>query len=229
MKYYDKENNNILFMDEADFNSNYIISPCLTTECSFSLPLNLAVLASGNGSNFEALVKSAENGFLKANISLLVVNNEDCGAKEKAIKLGIKCIHIDHRKFINREDYDLEILKLLKKENVEGIVMAGWMRIVTSILINEYRGKIINIHPSLLPSFKGTDSIRKAYESGIKITGCTVHDVIENIDSGQIYIQAALNILNNDTLETITKKIHKLEHLILPMGVKIAANKWRNN
>tara|TARA_Y100001968_G_scaffold333593_1_gene397467 strand:+ start:7903 stop:8601 length:699 start_codon:yes stop_codon:yes gene_type:complete len=209
-------------------NNQILINPTYIKPLKLDPVLNIAVLASGKGSNFEAIYKSIQSKELNANISILIANNENCLAIQKAKKFGINYIYIDHRHFKNRELYDQEIINQLKNYNIEGIVMAGWMRIVTPILINSYKNRIINIHPSLLPSFRGTNSIERALNSGVKITGCTVHKVIEEIDSGSIISQVAVSISNEETVESLTKKIQFQEHKILPTAISLAAIDWRN-
>ena len=208
-------------------NSNeYLINYKGDSSKKINPKIKIAIMASGNGSNFEAIVKSRNNRRINVDVALLIVNKEKCPAINKAKFYGIDYIYIDHRKYNDRETYDKEILRILREHNVEAIIMAGWMRIVTSVLIKAYNNKIINIHPSLLPSFKGTNSIKRALNSGVKITGCTVHKVIEEIDSGEILAQAAVKINNNDNLESLTKKIQSLEHVILPKAISSAAIEW---
>ena len=212
---------------EVESEEQFIINPNITILPRFKPKINLAVMASGNGSNFEALALACRSNILDAKISVLIVNKENCLAQKRASKLGIKTIFIDHRNFSSREDFDNEIINVLLKYNIEAIVMAGWMRIVTSRLINHFPNRIINIHPSLLPSFKGTNAIKKAYEAKVKITGCTIHHVISDIDSGEIIIQSAVKVNDTDTLESLTKKIQSREHKLIPIAVAIAAIKWR--
>tara|TARA_Y100001968_G_scaffold14055_1_gene11378 strand:- start:182 stop:865 length:684 start_codon:yes stop_codon:yes gene_type:complete len=206
---------------------NSITNPFIKDIPRLRNKLNLAVFASGNGSNFEAISRAISDNYLNAEISVLIVNNENCNAINRAKKLGIEFRLIDHRKYNSRESHELEILKVLSEYHIEAIIMAGWMRIVTSRLIEAYPGKIINIHPSLLPSFKGTNAINKALDSGTKITGCTVHKVIKDIDSGEIIAQTAVLIDPLDNLASLTSKIQEKEHELLPFAIAIAAKKWR--
>ncbi len=221
------ENNNI--MDLNAENNTLLINPSFPSKVSLSPAVKIAVMASGNGSNFEAIARAIDSDLLDAKISILIVNNDDCKAIERAKKFGIHYEYIDHRKFANRNSYDKEIVSRLKYFNVECIVMAGWMRIVTPILINTFPNKIINIHPSILPSFKGTKSIERALNSGVKITGCTIHKVIEEIDSGEIIAQAAVKIDIEDDLSSLTKKIQVLEHNLIPKAIANAVNEWRSS
>ncbi len=204
-----------------------LISPSIKRWPSFSPPLNIGVLASGNGSNFEALVRSTYKGSLNATVSHLIVNNPNCEAINRALKLGVQCDLLDHRDFNKREDLDNEIVKLFKAKNIEIIVMAGWMRIVTDKLVESFPGRLINIHPSILPSFKGIDAIKNALNAGVKITGCSVHLVSKEVDSGEILVQAAVAIDKHDSIESLSRKIQVEEHKLLPIGVAIAAKRWR--
>ena len=207
--------------------NSIIISHSEIHNHKFKPRIRLAVLASGFGSNFEAIVKSTKTGYLQADVIILIVNNTDCNAINKAIKLNIPYKIIDHKLFSTRESYDKEIINILKRDNIEIVVMAGWMRLVTKVLVEEYRNRIINIHPSLLPAFKGIKSIEKSLSSGVYITGCTVHIVDEEMDSGKILVQAALEIRDKETVDSLTTRIHKIEHEILPTGIIIAGNNAR--
>ncbi len=185
--------------------------------------LTLGVLASGNGSNFEAISKAIDKGILNASIALLIVNNNYCNAINRAKRLNIDFKIIDHMNFPSREKFDEQIALCFKQLNVDFIIMAGWMRIVTPTLINEYPRRILNIHPSLLPSFKGTNAIKQALNSGVKITGCTVHFVDLELDSGPIIMQAAVPIYEGDDEELILRRIQFQEHRILPFSINIVS------
>ena len=162
-------------------------------------------------------------------IKILIVNNPHCGAIKRAEKLGIPFTDINHNEFQSREEVDQEIIKVLNTYDVEGIVMAGWMRIVTEKLIKSYDKRIINIHPSLLPSFPGIRAVEQAIDAGVLITGCSVHLVESKVDSGPLLIQAAIPVKAHDDIKTLSKRIQDKEHLILPIGVAIAAKRWRDS
>ncbi len=204
-----------------------ILNPPHQKHPDFDPPLNLGVLASGNGTNFEALVNACNLSKIKAKISVLIVNNENCGAIKRASRLKIPHLIINHKKFSSRSELDSELIKKFSEFEVEGIVMAGWMRIVTPVLIDQYPGRLINIHPSLLPSFRGINSVERALEAGVKITGCSVHLVEQEVDTGEILIQAAVPILQDDDVMSLTKRIQEQEHKILPEGICIAGRRWR--
>ena len=166
-------------------------------------------MCSGNGTNFENIVRSCP----EIKVALMVHNVENCGAKEKAIDLGVPHCHIKSK----HEDL---IIKTFKALDVNLIVLAGWMRILSPKFIQAFPNKIINIHPSLLPKYKGLDAVKQALESGDNITGCTVHYVTEELDSGDIISQLEVDILPHDTLETLTKSVHQAEYKILPETLK---------
>ncbi len=196
---------------------------------NFKPKLELAVLASGKGTNFERILIDIKNNKLDANINCLIVNNSHCGAIKIAEKYSVPFIVHKHQDYNNREEFDLAILNTIKEYNVEGIVMVGWMRIVTNILLREFKGRVVNLHPSLLPSFKGNNAILQTLRSKVTITGCTVHLVNQKIDSGKIIIQAALPVLADDDEFSLLSSIQYYEHKIISLGIALAAQEWRNN
>ena len=208
-----------------DMNEQGLISPLDLKIPLFSPKIRLGILASGNGSNFEYIIKSIKNKQLNAEISILIVNNPNCLAIEKATKYKIPYIVINHRDCNSRFEHDLLVMKKLEEFSVELVVMAGGMRIVGEEIINRFNNRLINIHPSLLPSFKGVNAIQQAMDNRVTITGCTVHYVQKEVDSGSIIIQAAVAIKEQDTKETLKKRIQKMEHIILPLAIaKVAKN-----
>jgi len=192
---------------------------------SNNTPLKLGIMASGNGSNFAAVVQAIEDGQLNAEISVLIYNNPDAKVAIKAANCGIKTILLNHREYKNREALDRQIVQTLRQYDVDLVILAGWMRLVTSVLIDAFPDRIMNIHPSLLPSFKGLHAVEQALQAGVKITGCTVHLVCLEVDSGPILIQAAVPIFPEDTLETLHARIQIQEHRILPQAIALAAHK----
>lgn len=179
----------------------------------------LGVLASGSGSNLEAIANAIKNGQLSAKIALVIYNEPEAAVKQRAEKFNIPAILINHRDYKSRQALDQEIIKQLQAYKVDLVIMAGWMRIVTQVLIDAFPERILNIHPSLLPSFKGIHAIAQAFEYGVKITGCTVHLLSLEVDSGKILKQAAVPILTEDTLDTLQKRIQVQEHLIYPQAI----------
>ena len=210
------------------FDGQNLISPFDSTYPIIEQKIRLGILASGNGSNFEYIFKSIQNKQLNAEISILIVNNPNCLAIKKAIKYEIPYAIINHRDCNSRLEHDKLVMKKLEELSVELVVMAGWMRIVGEELINRFNNRLINIHPSLLPSFKGVDAIQQAIDQKVTITGCTVHYVQEEVDSGSIIIQAAVPINQQDSKETLKKRIQEMEHIILPLAIAKVANKIKS-
>ncbi|MBF2016518.1 MAG: phosphoribosylglycinamide formyltransferase [Rivularia sp. T60_A2020_040] len=200
-----------------------LVSPDVPTQSQVSKPLKLGIMASGNGSNFAAVAQAIQNGQLNAQIQVLIYNNPDAYAAVRASKWNIPAILINHRDYKHREELDQQIVQTLHKHDVEWVIMAGWMRLVTQTLIDAFPDKIINIHPSLLPSFKGVNAIEQAIEAGVKITGCTVHLVSLEMDSGKIIMQAAVPVLPDDNPDTLHSRIQIQEHRILPLAINLAA------
>ena len=205
-----------------DKSFNYIISPEITNFRKFSPKLRVGVLASGEGTNFQELINLSTNKNLDIEIKVLITNKEEAGCIKRALKANIPCKIIKGNDFLNKELFESEIIKILKSFDVELVIMAGWMIIVSSFFISKYKDKIINIHPSLLPSYKGSSAIKEALSNGSKITGCSVHFVDKEVDSGSLIMQAALSVLKNDNLESLTKRIQILEHKILPLSISHA-------
>ena len=186
-------------------------------------PLRLGVMASGQGSNFEALVRACRGGPLFADVVQLVVNNPACEARQRAERLGIPCLLHDHRDHPQRQELDHLVAASFAACGVDLVVMAGWMRIVTPVLIGAYPGRLVNIHPSLLPSFRGLDAVGQALAAGVTLTGCTAHLVEEVVDAGPILVQAAVPVLRSDDHGSLAARIQAQEHRILPYAVALAA------
>lgn len=197
-----------------------IIAPDLLREGN---PLKLGIMASGSGSNFEAIAQAIQEGQINAQIQVLIYNNPGIKAAARAEKWGVPAVLLNHRDYKRREDLDAAIVETLQKYEVDWVIMAGWMRIVTPVLINAFANRVINIHPSLLPSFKGVAAVEQALAAGVKITGCTVHLVSPEVDSGRILMQAAVPVLPDDTPETLHARIQIQEHRILPQAIALAA------
>ena len=186
-------------------------------------PLALGVMASGKGSNFVAIASAIAQGQLNAEIKVVIYNKPQAQVREKAEQFGIPAILCNHRDYPTRERFDQVLVETLKAQQVKWVVMAGWMRVVTPVLINAFPDRLINIHPSLLPSFKGINGVEQALAAGVKIAGCTVHLVRPEVDSGPILMQAAVPVLEDDTAETLHQRIQVQEHQILPRAIAIAA------
>lgn len=186
-------------------------------------PLRLGILASGSGSNFEAIAQAIAQQTLSAQIQVMVYNNPGAKALERADRLGIPAVLLNHRDFANRESLDAAIVQTMQEHRVDWVIMAGWMRRVTEVLIDAFPRRMLNIHPSLLPSFPGVRAVEQALAAGVKIAGCTVHYVELEVDSGAIVMQAAVPVLPNDTADTLHARIQVQEHLIYPAAIALAA------
>jgi len=196
--------------------------------------LRIGVLASGRGSNLQAIIDAVETGSLKANLALVLSNKSDAQALERAKRHGAPAIFLDAKPFSTkspdpvakqaaREAYDRAVLDVLKQHDIELVILAGYMRIVTSVLISAYPNRMMNIHPSLLPAFPGLDVQQKALDWGVKFSGCTVHFVTEGVDEGPIIIQAAVPVLDSDTADSLAARILVEEHRIYPKAIQLYA------
>ncbi|WAL58322.1 phosphoribosylglycinamide formyltransferase [Thermocoleostomius sinensis] len=201
-----------------------LISPDVSLPMAqLAAPLKLGIMASGSGSNFEAIAQAIANHDLLAQLQVMVYNNPTAKAAERADRLGIPKVLLNHREFSSREVLDAAIVDVMRDHQVDWIIMAGWMRVVTNVLIEAFPRRILNIHPSLLPSFPGANAIERTLAAGVKITGCTVHIVELEVDSGPILMQAAVPVLPDDTLETLHQRIQSQEHRIFPRAIALAA------
>ncbi len=189
--------------------------------------VRVGVLASGRGSNLQAIIDAIEANRLDAQIVLVLSNKPEAPALERARKHGLTDVFLDPKPFAGRPDsreaYDRAVLDVLRKHDVELVLLAGYMKIVTSVLVKAYENRMMNIHPSLLPSFPGLDVQKKALEHGVKVSGCTVHFVTEGVDEGPIIVQAAVPIVEGDTPETLAARILVEEHKLYPKAVQLYA------
>lgn len=202
-----------------------LVSPHLTPTWPISSsPVRLGIMASGSGSNFEAVAQAIATQELQAQIQVLIYNNPEAKVVARANRWNIPTKLLNHRDFQRREDLDQQIVQTLQQFEVEWVVMAGWMRRVTQVLIDAFPDRILNIHPSLLPSFPGVRAVEQALDHGVKISGCTVHLVRLEVDSGPIIQQAAVPVLPNDTSETLHARIQEQEHRILPQAIALAVS-----
>lgn len=180
----------------------------------------IAVFASGFGSNLQALIDYNNKHGLNGDIVLVFSNNKDAFALVRAKKDNIKAVFMDPTRYSSREKYDSKIIEMLEEEKIDLVVLAGYMFLLSQEFVHRFKNKILNIHPALLPSFKGTHGIKDAYRYGVKVTGVTVHFVNEDLDSGPIILQEAFPINPDDSVEELEEKIHKVEHKIYPEVVK---------
>lgn len=183
--------------------------------------MNIAVFCSGNGTNLQAIIESREKGHIKADIGLVVSDTPDCYALTRARDAGINTLVVERKNFKTKKDFEAEILKALKKENIGLIVLAGYMRMLSADFIGAYENKILNIHPALLPSFKGIQGIKDAFEYGVKITGPTVHFVTKDMDAGPVILQSTVKVTEDDTEETLAEAVHAEEHKIYPRAIQL--------
>ncbi|AFC33480.1 phosphoribosylglycinamide formyltransferase [Paenibacillus mucilaginosus 3016] len=186
--------------------------------------LRIAVFASGSGSNFQALTDAVQSGKLDADIELLVCDKPEAPVVQRAEAAGVETFLFRPKDYPSREAYEAEILERLRDKKIGLVVLAGYMRILTHVLVDAYWGRMINVHPSLLPSFPGLHAVRQALNHGVKITGVTVHIVDGGLDSGPILAQRALVIGPEDTEETLAERIHEIEHELYPQVVQAIAD-----
>jgi phosphoribosylglycinamide formyltransferase-1 len=184
-------------------------------------------LASGRGSNLQAIIDAIEAGQVQAQIVAVISNKKDAVALDRARKHGLPELFVDPKPFAgqpdSREAYDRVLLEVLQQQHVELVLLAGYMKIVTAVLVNAFANRMMNIHPSLLPSFPGLEVQKKAIDWGCKLAGCTVHFVTEGVDEGPIIVQAAVPVLDSDTPEALAARILEQEHKIYPQAVQLFA------
>ena len=186
--------------------------------------LKVGVLVSGSGTNLQAIIDRSESGDLGARVACVISNKADAFALERARNHGIPALYLNHRLFASREEYDAALVSTLREHGVGLVVLAGFMRIVTPVLLDAFPMAVMNIHPALLPAFPGLHAQRQALEHGAKIAGCTVHFVDSGTDTGPIILQAAVPILENDTEEELSQRISTAEHRIYPEAVRLFAS-----
>lgn len=185
--------------------------------------LNLAILGSGRGSNLVNLIEATKERKLPINIILALADKADAPCLEKATQLGVKAFSLLPKEFSNRADYDRALAQFLLDKGVDTVCLAGFMRILGSEFVSKFPGRILNIHPSLLPAFPGLNAQKQALEHGVKVSGCTVHFVDEGLDSGPIILQKAVSVLADDTVESLSERILVEEHKIYPLALELLA------
>ncbi|MBX2846889.1 MAG: phosphoribosylglycinamide formyltransferase [Acidiferrobacterales bacterium] len=178
------------------------------------------ILISGSGSNLQAFIDQSKAGELAINIELVISNNADAFGLERAQQADIATSHIDHRDFASRLEFDYALIERIDQVSPDIIILAGFMRILTSKFVNHYRNRLVNIHPSLLPKYPGTNTHERAIDARDQWHGASVHFVVPEVDAGPIILQGRLPITENDTPETLQQRIHKIEHIIYPEAVK---------
>ncbi len=183
--------------------------------------VNLGVLISGFGSNLQAIIDAIERRELKAHIKVVISNRPDAGGLERARRHGIDTLVIEHRRFPNREAFDHEVLAALRAHDVELVILAGFMRILSPVMVRAFPNRIMNIHPALLPSFPGLHVQKAAIEHGVRFSGCTVFFVAEGMDDGPIIIQAVVPVCPEDTEQELAERILVQEHRIYPRAIQL--------
>ena len=185
---------------------------------------NIAVFASGRGSNFLAIAKAVKSGSLKRiNLALLVCDNPNAPVILKAKKLKVKVALVNPDLYPQRDDFEARVIRHLKDNKISLIVLAGFMRMLSASFVAAYKNRIINIHPSLLPAFKGSSGIKDAFDYGVKVTGVTVHFVDEKMDHGPVILQKEVKVEPKDTLSSLEERIHKIEHKLYQQAIKLVA------
>lgn len=188
---------------------------------------NIVVLISGRGSNFVAIAQACERENWAAEgigISLVLSNRPDAAGLERAKEMGIETAVVDHKAFATREDFERAMIEVIDKYRPNVVVLAGFMRVLTPVFVDHYAGKILNIHPALLPLFKGLDTHKRALEAGVRVHGCTVHFVSSELDGGAIIGQAVVPVLASDDPNTLSHRGLRLEHILYPRAVKAVAS-----
>jgi phosphoribosylglycinamide formyltransferase 1 len=190
------------------------------------LPLNIGVLVSGRGSNMLAIIRAVERKEIKgAKVAVVISDKRDATALETATKHGIEAVWLDPEEAPTRLAYDMRLLDVLKDKGVTPsgglVLLAGFMRLLSPEFVNTFAGRIMNVHPALLPSFPGLRAQEQALEYGVKVSGCTVHFVVPEVDSGPIILQSAVKVEDGDTPESLSARVLKQEHLVYPLAVKL--------
>ena len=181
----------------------------------------IAVVASGRGSNFQVIIDAIWNGTVPATCAALITDNPKAYAIERAKKAGVPCRIIDYTTFPSREIYERALLSSMQEADVDLFVLAGYMRILGATIVKAFPGKMINIHPALLPSFTGLHAQRQAVQAGVKVTGCTVHFVDESLDGGPIILQKCVTVLDTDDEDALAERILMHEHQCLPEAIRL--------
>lgn len=182
--------------------------------------MKIGILASGAGSNVQAIIERIASGALNATIEVVISNRPEAQVLKRASDAGIKNMAVERSRYANRAAYDSALVEILQRHNCEVIVLAGYMLVLGKPFLDAFPGRVVNIHPSLLPSFTGTSGAANAQNYGVKITGCTVHFVEEEIDTGPIIIQAAVPVHSCEDLSVLKQRIHALEHRIYPQALQ---------
>jgi phosphoribosylglycinamide formyltransferase-1 len=188
-----------------------------------STPLVLGVLASGRGSNLQAIIDAIDAGRCPAQVAVVVSDRKDAPALDRARRAAIRGVHLDPRAFPDRAAFDEAVAGVLDESGVELVCLAGYMRLLSPEFVRRYRGRILNVHPALLPTFPGLHAQRQALEHGVKVSGATVHFVDEGVDTGPIVLQSAVPVLEGETEASLTARILVEEHRLYPEAIRLYA------
>ncbi len=181
----------------------------------------IAVLASGQGTNLEAILEAAEKGKISGRVILAISDNREAPALDRARRRKVKALFMDPKKYENRIAYDRAIVEELKREKTDLVALAGFMRLLTPLFVQAFPLQIMNIHPSLLPAFPGLEGVEQAVSYGVKVTGCTVHFVDEGLDTGPVILQEAVPVIQHDTVQTLHQRIHASEYRLYPTAIDL--------
>lgn len=186
--------------------------------------LRTAILISGRGSNMDALIAAARAPEFPAEIALIASNRPDAAGLQRAKTLGIAVAAVDHKIYAGREEFERSLQIVLETHRIEFLCLAGFMRLLTPWFIEQWRGRMLNIHPALLPAYRGLHTHRRALADGVKLHGCTVHFVVPEMDEGPIVAQAAVPVLDSDTEATLAARVLEQEHLLYPRALRLVAS-----
>ena len=182
--------------------------------------IRLGVLASGQGSNLQAIIDACAAGKVDAAVTVVISDHQDAYALERARQINIPAFFLDPNRFTDKSGFEREIVNVLRRRQVELVCLAGYMRVLSNVVLDAFPQRIMNIHPALLPAFPGLHGQKQAWDYGVKISGCTVHFVDQGVDTGPIIIQAAVPVLDDDTADTLAARILEQEHQIFPEAIQ---------
>ena len=182
---------------------------------------HIAVFASGRGTNLEAILEAVKNGDISGQVALVISDQENAQALQRAQRWGVKALFIKPKEYKSREQYDRVLVDQLKADKIDLVVLAGFMRLLTPLFVQAFPLQIMNIHPSLLPSFPGLEGVEQALSYGVKVSGCTVHFIDEGLDTGPVILQEAVPVIQEDTIETLHQRIHASEYRLYPTAIDL--------
>ena len=193
----------------------------MSIEAQLRPPVKLGVLISGEGSNLQAIIDATRRGEVHADIRLVISNKASAHGLERARRAGITTQFIDHRRFASREEFDRNLVAVLNAREIELVACAGFMRLLSPVMLRAFPNRIMNIHPALCPAFPGVDAQRGACDYGVRFSGCTVFFVAEGVDDGPIIVQAAVPVMPNDDEQSLAARIRAAEHRIYPYAIRL--------